>query len=308
LRSNIESFKYDPFGRRIYKSSSSGTSIFAYDGESLIEETNVSGAVVARYSQTENIDEPLAMLRSGATSFYHADGLGTVTSLSNTAGALAQTYAYDSFGKQTSSSGSLMNAFQYTGRELDAETGLYYYRARYYDASAGKFMSEDPIQFAGGANFYRFVSNNAVNFRDPLGLCPLKDPCEVPTHPWYASVDDNIADSLLLGPQFQFAMVLPHMPWDYKQQGPYDDFGNFNFGATGAALGYPDSVLLRGAGALKGMERRVRHQPIPPRLGSPLGAAPYGNEPEKQKKIQEGIDYYKNGCTNILRVLFRIFL
>src|SRR5208283_648284 len=55
------SFKYDPFGRRIYKSSSSGTSIYAYDGDSLIEETNVAGGVVARYSQGLNIDEPLAM-------------------------------------------------------------------------------------------------------------------------------------------------------------------------------------------------------------------------------------------------------
>src|SRR5580658_9800557 len=98
------SFKYDPFGRRIYKSSSSATSIYAYDGDQLTEETNSSGAVVARYSQALNIDEPLAMLRSSTTSYYDADGLGSVTSLSNSAGSLSQTYGYDSFGKQTSSS------------------------------------------------------------------------------------------------------------------------------------------------------------------------------------------------------------
>ena len=167
---SADSFKCDPFGRRICKFSSSGTSIFAYDGDSLIEETNASGAVVARYSQTQNIDEPLAMLRSGATSFYHADGLGSVTSLSNTAGALAQTYAYDSFGKQTSSSGSLMNAFQYTGRESDAETGLYYYRARYYDQNAGRFLSEDPIGFHGGEDFYLYAANKPTLLIDPSGL------------------------------------------------------------------------------------------------------------------------------------------
>ncbi|PYU37409.1 MAG: hypothetical protein DMG54_33750 [Acidobacteria bacterium] len=72
-------FKYDPFGRRIYKSSSGGTSVYAYDDDNLVEETNAAGAVVARYSQTQNIDEPLAMLRSAATSYYHADGLGSVT-------------------------------------------------------------------------------------------------------------------------------------------------------------------------------------------------------------------------------------
>ena len=56
------SFKYDPFGRRIYKSSSSGTFVFAYDGDNLVEETNSGGTAVARYSQGLNIDEPLAML------------------------------------------------------------------------------------------------------------------------------------------------------------------------------------------------------------------------------------------------------
>jgi len=73
------------------------------------------------------------MLRSSTTSYYEADGLGSVTSLSGGAGALAQTYTFDSFGKQTAASGSLTNPFQYTARESDAETGLYYYRARYYD-------------------------------------------------------------------------------------------------------------------------------------------------------------------------------
>ena len=167
------SFKYDQFGRRIYKSSSSGTSIFAYDEDNLIEEANASGAVVARYSQGLNIDEPLAMLRSGTTSYYQADGLGSLTSLSNTAGALAQTYTFDSFGKQTASSGSLTNPFQFTGRESDSETNLYFLRARYYDPAIGRFLSEDPIGFKGGIDFYRYVRNNPVRFTDPSGRGPI---------------------------------------------------------------------------------------------------------------------------------------
>jgi RHS repeat-associated protein len=166
------SFKYDPLGRRIYKSlSGGGTSVFAYDGDNLVEETNSSGSVIARYSQTEDVDEPLAMLRSSATSYYEADGLGSVTSLSNGAGSLAQTYAFDSFGKQTGSSGSLVNPFQYTARESDSETGLYYYRARYYDLSSGRFVGEDPLLFGGGdPNFYNYVSGGATNYTDPSGL------------------------------------------------------------------------------------------------------------------------------------------
>ena len=163
-------FKYDPFGRRIYKSSSGGTSVYAYDDDNLVEETNAAGAVVARYSQTQNIDEPLAMLRSAATSYYHADGLGSVTSLSNAAGSIANTYTYDSFGKLTASTGSLVNPFRYTARESDTETGLYFYRARYYDTSVGRFVSEDPAGFYGGFDFYNYTKNNAVNFVDPTGL------------------------------------------------------------------------------------------------------------------------------------------
>jgi len=166
------SFKYDPFGRRIYKSSSSGTSVYAYDGDNPIEETNSSGGVVARYAQTQNVDEPLAMLRSSTTSYYQADGLDSVSSLSNAAGALAQTYTFDSFGNTTASTGSLTNPLRYTGREFDSETSLYYMRARYFDPATGRFLSEDPITFTGGINFYRYAKNNPGNLVDPFGLNP----------------------------------------------------------------------------------------------------------------------------------------
>jgi RHS repeat-associated protein len=164
-------FSYDPFGRRIKKFSGAGTSIFTYDDDNVIEETNSTGTVVARYSQvTERIDEPLAMLRAGTTSYYDQDGLGSVTSLTNAAGALAQTYTYDSFGNPTASSGSLVNPFRFTGRDFDSETNLQFSRARYLDLSTGRFISEDPARFDGGANFYASVLNNPVNYIDPLGL------------------------------------------------------------------------------------------------------------------------------------------
>jgi RHS repeat-associated protein len=173
--------KYDPLGRRIYKSSSSATSVYAYDGNNLVEEANSSGTVVARYEDTEDIDEPLAMLRSGTTSYYEADGVDSVTSPSNSAGALAQTYTFDSFGKQTAASGSLVNPFQCTARESDTETGLYYYRARYYDRATGRFLSEDPFGFDSGINFYAYVGNDPTNLVDPSGLYILKP--QRPGHP-----------------------------------------------------------------------------------------------------------------------------
>jgi RHS repeat-associated protein len=120
--------------------------------------------VVARYEQNQNIDEPLAMLRSSATCYFHADGLGSVTSLSNSAGSIANTYAYDSYGN--------WNSFRYTGREFDSETNLYYYRARYYDPTAGRFLSEDPLQLVFSDSQYQYAAANPITRNDPLGLWP----------------------------------------------------------------------------------------------------------------------------------------
>jgi RHS repeat-associated protein len=135
-----------------------------------VEEVDASGNVLVRYTEGPGIDEPLAMQRGVTTSFYEADGLGSITSLTSTSGALAATYIYDSFGRVTASTGTVTNRFQYTGREFDAETGLNYYRARYYDASIGRFLSEDPAQFEGGLNFYGYVGNSPIDHIDPTGL------------------------------------------------------------------------------------------------------------------------------------------
>ena len=173
-------FKYDPFGRRIEKiAPTSGTTIYAYDGDNVTEELGGGGNLLAHYTQGAGIDEPLAMTGTGGTYFYHADGLGSITSLTDTHRQLAASYVYDSFGNLTASTGTITNPFQYTGREFDSETGLYYYRARYYDPTAGRFLSEDPIRFTGGSNFYGYTRNNPINFADPQGLCPSdnKVPC-----------------------------------------------------------------------------------------------------------------------------------
>jgi RHS repeat-associated protein len=91
----------------------------------------------------------------------------------NSSGTLANTYTYDSFGNLTTSTGTVSNPFQFTGREFDPETGLYYYRARYYDPTTGRFLSEDPLEFGGELNFYRYAQNNPVLLIDPLGLSSL---------------------------------------------------------------------------------------------------------------------------------------
>ncbi len=176
----ITTFRYDPFGRRIQKSGPLGTTNYLYDGANLLQEIDNSGNVLARYTQGVYVDEPLSELRSGITSYYEEDGLGSVTSLSSSTGGIANSYTYDSFGKLTASSGTIPNPFQYTAREFDQETGAYYYRARYYDQNVGRFISEDPIGLKGGPNFYDYVSNDPVNLIDPRGLSPRP----VPPYGW----------------------------------------------------------------------------------------------------------------------------
>ncbi len=93
-----------------------------------------------------------------------------MTSLSNSSEVLTNTYSYDSFGRLAASTGTVTNRFQYTGREFDSETGVYYYRARYMDPSTGQFLSEDPTRFFAGPNFYRYADNNPLNRTDMTGL------------------------------------------------------------------------------------------------------------------------------------------
>ena len=95
------------------------------------------------------------------------DHLGSTEALTDANGAITSSTTYDSFGNAAS---SIPTSYQYTGREYDADTGLYYYRNRWYDPEIGRFISEDPIGFAGGdVNLYRYVWNNPQNFIDPYG-------------------------------------------------------------------------------------------------------------------------------------------
>jgi RHS repeat-associated protein len=107
---------------------------------------------------------------SGASSFL-SDALGSTLALADASGALQTTYTYGPFGS-TTAAGSSSNSVQYTGREND-QTGLYYYRARYYDPQIGRFISEDPIGFWGGINFFGHVENDPINFTDPTGLLTI---------------------------------------------------------------------------------------------------------------------------------------
>jgi len=125
-------------------------------------------------------DEPISMETSQGKYYYLFDGLGSVTGLTDIGGSLVASYSYDVFGNIISETGdetlNMLNPYRFTSRVYDKESGLYYYRARYYDSNTGRFMQKDPLktELKEGKNLYAYCGNNPVNFVDPLGLYTFK--------------------------------------------------------------------------------------------------------------------------------------
>ena len=168
-------YRYDGLGRRIQKTLSTQSSAlstsYVYDGEDILLEYDGANVLQARYTHGPGIDEPIAVTKGGNTFFYHQDGLGSVTDLTDSTGVTAKSYAYDAYGTIVDQTGTVDQPYTFTGREFDAETGLYYYRARYYDAMKGRFLHKDPLGFAGGTvNLYEYAHSNPLQFVDPYGL------------------------------------------------------------------------------------------------------------------------------------------
>jgi RHS repeat-associated protein len=161
------SFQYDPFGRRVAKTVSGATTNYLYDGVNPVQE--LSGATpTANVLGGLPVDEHFLRTDASGPANFLTDPLGSTVALSDSTGAVQTSYTYEPFGN-TTIAGSSMNPYQYTGRENDS-TGLYFYRARYYNPMFGRFISQDPAGFAGGINLYGYAANDPVGYTDPLGM------------------------------------------------------------------------------------------------------------------------------------------
>ena len=162
----VASFSYDAKGRRVGKVANGVTHSYVYDDDDIVEERLNPGGTV-RYFHGPGMDEWLGMQdASGTVSYFTSDHLHSIVATTNAAGAVVATRQYDAWGNLEVGATSAGPSF--TGREWDAETNLYYFRARYLDPKVGRFISEDPMPDVGHS-LYAYVRNDPVDNIDPSG-------------------------------------------------------------------------------------------------------------------------------------------
>jgi RHS repeat-associated protein len=174
-------FEYDALGRRVKK----GNNVYIYHGYQVVSEYTSGSSASApneNYVYGTYIDEPLLKDGTGGIVFYHHNGQYSVSMLTDSSGNVVERYSYTAEGDSTiyapngttvRSSSNYANHLSYTGRPIDLETGLFYFRLRYYMPGTGSFISRDPIGYVDGSSLY--LGYFLLRYLDPLGLSALDD-------------------------------------------------------------------------------------------------------------------------------------
>lgn len=149
-----------------------------WDEQQAVQDRDSSGTVIARYDFAGRHPVALWSAENG-NQHLHADALGSIVATTNPSGAVQSETLYDAWGNPTTKAGASANKFAYTGHQADAETGLYYFKARYYDPEIGRFISQDPADGQDGkpASYHRYLYayGNPTVYIDPTGMYSWKE-------------------------------------------------------------------------------------------------------------------------------------
>jgi RHS repeat-associated protein len=184
----VGQYQYDALGRRVARVVSPtaipATILYFHDGARVVEEQDGGGATQATYVYGTYVDEVLTMDRGSQTYYYHQNALWSVEAITDSTATVVERYAYDAYGFPAITNGAgvpvppnswrtphsaIGNPDLFTGRQLDEESGLYFYRARYYDPVKGRFLQRDPMEYSNRINLYAYVGDKPTRLGDPTG-------------------------------------------------------------------------------------------------------------------------------------------
>jgi RHS repeat-associated protein len=248
-------YRYDALDRRIGKTvdtdgagpQSAVTLHTVYDGEHAWADFEGAGAVSARYLFGDRMDEIVARWQPTiGTAWYLTDHLGTIHDLTDAAGVLSNSVTYDSFGLILAQTNlTFSDRFTFTGREFDTETGLYYFRARFYNPKIGRFISQDEIGFlSGDVNLQRYVRNAPHLATNPRGNSAVLE--------WFARTDVQLA--LAVGCTFTEVALDKNKDWGSAAFSAFVGIGAGKLFGSGLAYSLVSkSLALRVLGATLGV-------------------------------------------------------
>jgi RHS repeat-associated protein len=164
-------YSYDPLDRLSSRSSGATDIVnYLYEGDQLLGEYSSTGALIRRYVRGPGIDEPIVIYdgaNAATMTWLYPDERGSITATADASGNPVSLMSYGPFGEPNATTGV---SLRYTGQMLDPDSGLYYYKARWYSPYLGRFLSPDPALFVDGLQTYTYVGNDPVDFTDPQGL------------------------------------------------------------------------------------------------------------------------------------------